>query len=163
MIDAPRASRLRLDLRGFPSPAASQFHASYDQIDGKLALHFRNLGPPKLKNSTKPIEVFAIDQSSESDEAVEHERTKAVQTIGDRSADCAKNKTGLGRRLPQLGKAGEICWIASHQRLAGALPSCLSASMRQSTGKNGTRRLTKSRKFLRSTRIMGKRRGFLRI
>ena len=33
----------------------------YDQIDGKLALRFRNLGPQKLKNITKPIEVFAIE------------------------------------------------------------------------------------------------------
>jgi class 3 adenylate cyclase len=53
----------------------------YDRIDGKLALRFRNLGPQKLKNVPKPIDVFAIDQSSESDEAVERERTKAVQTI----------------------------------------------------------------------------------
>jgi pimeloyl-ACP methyl ester carboxylesterase len=53
----------------------------YDQIDGKLALGFRNLGPQKLKNITKPVEVFAIDQSSQSDEAVEPERSEAVQTI----------------------------------------------------------------------------------
>jgi|SRR5271166_3558660 len=34
----------------------------YDQVDGKLALGFRNLGPQKLKNIAKPVEAFAIDQ-----------------------------------------------------------------------------------------------------
>jgi class 3 adenylate cyclase/pimeloyl-ACP methyl ester carboxylesterase len=53
----------------------------YDQIDGKLALGFRNLGLQKLRNITKPVEVFAIDQSSKTDEAVEPERTEAAQTI----------------------------------------------------------------------------------
>ena len=37
----------------------------YDQIDGKLALRFRNLGPQKLKNITKPIEVFAMELSGQ--------------------------------------------------------------------------------------------------
>ena len=53
----------------------------YDQIDGKLALRFRSLGLQKLRNITKPVEVFAIDQSSKTDEAVEPERTEAAQTI----------------------------------------------------------------------------------
>jgi pimeloyl-ACP methyl ester carboxylesterase len=53
----------------------------YDQIDGKLALGFRNLGLQKLRNITKPVEVFAIDRSSKTDEAVEPERTEAAQTI----------------------------------------------------------------------------------
>ncbi|MBV8793953.1 MAG: alpha/beta fold hydrolase [Hyphomicrobiales bacterium] len=53
----------------------------YDQIDGRLALRFRNLGPQKLKNITKPVEVFAVDQSSKPDEAVEPERSDAAQTI----------------------------------------------------------------------------------
>jgi pimeloyl-ACP methyl ester carboxylesterase len=53
----------------------------YDQIDRKLALGFRNLGLQKLRNITKPVEVFAIDQSSKTDEAVEPERTEAAQTI----------------------------------------------------------------------------------
>jgi class 3 adenylate cyclase/pimeloyl-ACP methyl ester carboxylesterase len=34
----------------------------YDQVDGKLALGFRNLGPQKLKNIAKPVEAFAIEQ-----------------------------------------------------------------------------------------------------
>ena len=37
----------------------------YDQIDGKLALRFRNLGPQKLKNITKLIEVLAIESSGQ--------------------------------------------------------------------------------------------------
>jgi class 3 adenylate cyclase len=53
----------------------------YDQIDRMLALGFRNLGLQKLRNITKPVEVFAIDQSSKADEAVEPERTEAAQTI----------------------------------------------------------------------------------
>ena len=53
----------------------------YDQIDGKLALRFRSLGLQKLRNITKPVEVFAIDQSSKTDETVEPERTEAAQTI----------------------------------------------------------------------------------
>ncbi len=53
----------------------------HDQIEGKLALGFRNVGPQKLKNITKPVEVFAIDQLSKPDAAVEPERTNAAQTI----------------------------------------------------------------------------------
>src|SRR6266852_3546698 len=32
----------------------------YDQVDGKLPLEFRELGPQHLKNIPKPVEVFAI-------------------------------------------------------------------------------------------------------
>jgi class 3 adenylate cyclase len=53
----------------------------YDQIDGKLALGFQNLGSQKLRNITKPVEVFAIDQSRKTDEAVETERSEVAQTI----------------------------------------------------------------------------------
>ena len=52
----------------------------YDLIDGKLALGSRNLEPQKQKNIT-PVEAFAIDQSSKTDEAVEPERTGEAQTI----------------------------------------------------------------------------------
>lgn len=34
---------------------------AYDQIEGKLAVSFRKLGPQTLKNIVKPVEVFAID------------------------------------------------------------------------------------------------------
>ena len=33
---------------------------AFDQIDGKLQLAVREMGPQKLKNITKPIEVFAV-------------------------------------------------------------------------------------------------------
>jgi class 3 adenylate cyclase len=34
---------------------------AYDQVDGKLALSFRKLGPHTLKNILKQVEVFAVD------------------------------------------------------------------------------------------------------
>jgi class 3 adenylate cyclase/pimeloyl-ACP methyl ester carboxylesterase len=34
---------------------------AYDQVEGKLPLTFRKLGPQTLKNIAKPVEVFAID------------------------------------------------------------------------------------------------------
>ncbi len=33
---------------------------AYDQVDGKLAFSFRNLGPQNLKNIVKPVEIFAV-------------------------------------------------------------------------------------------------------
>ena len=53
----------------------------YDQIEGKLALSFRNLGLQKLKNITKQVEVFAIEQFRKSDDDREPNKTNAVQTI----------------------------------------------------------------------------------
>ena len=53
----------------------------YDQIEGKLALGFRNLGPQKLKNISKRVEVFVIDQLNKSDEAAEPDHVKVRQTI----------------------------------------------------------------------------------
>ena len=38
----------------------------YDQVDGKVALSFRKLGPQTLKNIVKPVEVFAVDGIGES-------------------------------------------------------------------------------------------------
>jgi class 3 adenylate cyclase/pimeloyl-ACP methyl ester carboxylesterase len=37
---------------------------AYDQVEGKLPLAFRNLGPQTLKNIAKPVEAFAIDAST---------------------------------------------------------------------------------------------------
>jgi class 3 adenylate cyclase/pimeloyl-ACP methyl ester carboxylesterase len=34
---------------------------AYDQVEGKLALSFRKLGPQTLKNIVKPVEVLAVD------------------------------------------------------------------------------------------------------
>src|ERR1700722_12442408 len=39
----------------------------HDQIVGKLPLTFRRLGPQKLKNIAKPVEVLAIDNFDETD------------------------------------------------------------------------------------------------
>ena len=33
----------------------------YDQVEGKVALSFRKLGPQTLKNIVKPVEVFAVE------------------------------------------------------------------------------------------------------
>src|SRR5271168_4686140 len=43
----------------------------YDQIDGRLAFRFRNLGPQKLKNIAKEVEAFALDQTNKSGGAVQ--------------------------------------------------------------------------------------------
>jgi len=53
----------------------------FDQVDGKLALRVRKLGPRKLKNIAKPVEVFAIDRTGRSDEAPERDRAEQIQTI----------------------------------------------------------------------------------
>ena len=34
---------------------------AYEQIEGKLAISFRKLGPQTLKNIVKPVEVFAVE------------------------------------------------------------------------------------------------------
>ena len=53
----------------------------FDQVDGKLALRVRKLGPRNLKNIAKPVEVFAIDRMGSSDEAPERDRAEQIQTI----------------------------------------------------------------------------------
>ncbi len=53
----------------------------HDQIDGKLAVNFRNLGSQKLKNIVKPVEVYAIDPINESDDALESDHGVTAQTI----------------------------------------------------------------------------------
>ena len=44
----------------------------YDQVDGKVALSFRKLGPQTLKNIVKPVEVFAVDGIGGQDTAAGH-------------------------------------------------------------------------------------------
>jgi class 3 adenylate cyclase len=34
---------------------------AFDQIEGKLQLGYRQMGPQNLKNITKPIEVFSVE------------------------------------------------------------------------------------------------------
>jgi class 3 adenylate cyclase/pimeloyl-ACP methyl ester carboxylesterase len=41
----------------------------YDQVDGKVTLSFRKLGPQNLKNIVKPVEVFAVEGIGGSDTA----------------------------------------------------------------------------------------------
>jgi len=53
----------------------------YDQIEGKLAVRFRKLGPRDLKNIAKPVEVFAIDGIGRSDEASILNDPEPVQEI----------------------------------------------------------------------------------
>jgi class 3 adenylate cyclase/pimeloyl-ACP methyl ester carboxylesterase len=54
---------------------------AYDQVEGKLALSFRNLGPQQLKNIVKPVEVFAVDGIGRSDEAPRLEQANLPQEI----------------------------------------------------------------------------------
>jgi class 3 adenylate cyclase/pimeloyl-ACP methyl ester carboxylesterase len=53
---------------------------AYDQVEGKLALDFRPLGPQTLKNIKRPIEVFALDVNEDTGKAV-HEQTFLEQEI----------------------------------------------------------------------------------
>ena len=53
----------------------------YDQIEGKLALRFRQLGPRDLKNIAKPVEVFAIDGIGRSNERSVVEGPEPIQEI----------------------------------------------------------------------------------
>jgi class 3 adenylate cyclase/pimeloyl-ACP methyl ester carboxylesterase len=53
----------------------------YDQIEGKLALRFRKLGPRDLKNIAKPVEVFAIDGIGKSNERSVVEGPEPIQEI----------------------------------------------------------------------------------
>jgi class 3 adenylate cyclase/pimeloyl-ACP methyl ester carboxylesterase len=55
--------------------------AVYDQISGKLAFGFRTLGPQKLKNIGKAVEVFAIDYLDKTDDAPTPDDANVVQTI----------------------------------------------------------------------------------
>ena len=53
----------------------------YDQVEGKLALSFRKLGPRNLKNIAKPVEVFVVDGAGEADEAPGLDRATLPQEI----------------------------------------------------------------------------------
>ena len=54
---------------------------AYDQVEGKLALSFRKLGPHTLKNIVKSVEVFAVDGIAGSDEAPGLAHAKLNQEI----------------------------------------------------------------------------------
>jgi pimeloyl-ACP methyl ester carboxylesterase len=53
----------------------------YDQVEGKLTLRFRKLGPRDLKNIAKPVEVFAIDGIGKSYEAPVLDGAEPIQEI----------------------------------------------------------------------------------
>jgi pimeloyl-ACP methyl ester carboxylesterase len=53
----------------------------YDQVDGKLALSFRNRGVQKLKNIAKLVEVFSIEQIEIPKDTFGPSRAKRAQTI----------------------------------------------------------------------------------
>jgi pimeloyl-ACP methyl ester carboxylesterase/DNA-binding winged helix-turn-helix (wHTH) protein len=64
-------------------------------------------GPQKQKNIAKPAEVFAIDQSSKTDEALEPERTEAAQAIRYcRSPDGVRLAYAISGSGPVLVKSG---------------------------------------------------------
>ena len=78
----------------------------YDQIDGKLALSFRNLGLQKLKNIAKPVEVFAIDQTNKA-VALEPNHANTTQTIKYcRAPDGVRLAYAISGSGPSLVKAG---------------------------------------------------------
>jgi len=54
---------------------------AYDQVEGKLALGFRNLGPQHLKNIVKPVEVFAVDGTGGSNVGPGLDRVNLPQEI----------------------------------------------------------------------------------
>ena len=54
---------------------------AYDQVEAKVALSFRKLGPQKLKNIVKPVEVFAVDGIGESFNATSRDPAKMKQEI----------------------------------------------------------------------------------
>jgi class 3 adenylate cyclase/pimeloyl-ACP methyl ester carboxylesterase len=54
---------------------------TYDQVEGKLALSFRNLGSRHLKNIVKPVEVFAVEGTGRSDEAPRLDQANLPQEI----------------------------------------------------------------------------------
>src|ERR1700676_3306954 len=79
----------------------------YDQIEGKLALSFRNLGLQRLKNIAKPVEVFAIDQINKSNDALETDQANAAQTIKYcRAPDGVRLAYAISGSGPPLVKVG---------------------------------------------------------
>jgi class 3 adenylate cyclase/pimeloyl-ACP methyl ester carboxylesterase len=79
----------------------------YDQIEGKLALGFRNLGLQKLKNIAKLVEVFAIDQMNTSDDVLEAGHANTAQTIKYcRAPDGVRLAYAISGSGPPLVKAG---------------------------------------------------------
>jgi class 3 adenylate cyclase/pimeloyl-ACP methyl ester carboxylesterase len=82
----------------------------HDQIEGKLALSFRNLGPQKLKNIAKPVEVFAVDQSIRPVEIATLDKSRVAQTIKYcRAPDGVRLAYAISGSGPFLVKSGN--WL----------------------------------------------------
>ena len=79
----------------------------YDQVDGKLALSFRNLGLQKLKNIAKPVEVFSIELIKQSNDTLETDHAKPTQTIRYcRAPDGVRLAYAISGSGPVLVKSG---------------------------------------------------------
>jgi class 3 adenylate cyclase len=72
---------------------------AYDQVEGKLAFRFRKLGPHKLKNISKPLEVLAIDIADATSSHSEPANAAILkQDFNDRAADDAGLRPGKNEK-----------------------------------------------------------------
>jgi pimeloyl-ACP methyl ester carboxylesterase len=79
----------------------------HDQIEGRLALGFRNLGPQNLKNIARRVEAFAIDLVDQSDDAPGAAQANAGQTIKYcRAPDGVRIAYAISGSGPPLVKSG---------------------------------------------------------
>ena len=79
----------------------------YDQVDGKVALSFRKLGPQTLKNIVRPVEVFAVDGIGGPDTAAGLELATLKQEIKYcRARDGVRLAYSIAGSGPPLVKAG---------------------------------------------------------
>ncbi len=79
----------------------------YDQVDGKLAVGFRNLGLQKLKNIAKLVEVFSIEQVEKSKDTLVPNHAVAAQTIKYcRTPDGVRLAYAISGSGPVLVKSG---------------------------------------------------------
>jgi class 3 adenylate cyclase/pimeloyl-ACP methyl ester carboxylesterase len=78
----------------------------YEQVDGKVALSFRKLGPQTLKNIVKPVEVFAVDGIGGPDTATGHLATLRQDIKYCRTRDGVRLAYAIAGSGPPLVKAG---------------------------------------------------------
>jgi len=78
-------------LEGIVEPAGIFIsRQAYDQVDGKVPLSFRRLGPQTLKNIVKTVEVFTVGGIGGPDKAPGPELAKLKQEINCRTPDGAR-------------------------------------------------------------------------
>ena len=93
--------------RGYRFIAPVRRSAGSQSMPAEIVEPTRADGPQKQKNIAKPAEVFAIDQSSKTDEALEPERTEAAQAIRYcRSPDGVRLAYAISGSGPVLVKSG---------------------------------------------------------